>query len=73
VRSCGAALEGLRYALMSIYRLYALKLGVVEDVAIVALDDDEAAIEYFKDWVKGCKAELWESNRLVIRIDDDSG
>ena len=56
---------------MTIYRLYAFKHDVVDDVAITMCDDDEQAVEFLKTWAKSRHVELWEADRLVARIAAD--
>jgi hypothetical protein len=54
---------------MGIYRLYAIITGIVEDVSVALLDNDEEAIEHAKHWARGRHVEIWESDRLVAQIE----
>lgn len=55
---------------MGSYRLYCLDgVGKVVSAEWFDADDDGAAIEVAEDMMDGHPCELWESSRLVVRLD----
>ena len=54
---------------MTIYRLYAVTRGVIEDVAVTVWNGDREAIDNAKQWANGREIEIWDRDRLVIRIE----
>jgi hypothetical protein len=53
---------------MPVYRAYVRSPARVEDATVFACQDDQQAIEDARKWAAGRAVELWEADRLVVRI-----
>jgi len=59
---------------MTSYRLYCLDgVGKVMSAEWIDAVDDKAAVEAAMKFVDGCRYELWDHSRLVMRLDPRRG